>query len=388
MARISNNQKISNYKAFLDEQGYQTIKKDDYRCIKCNEYKNSKNFYKAYDENMYGSGLMPICKECSEKILDNYFAVFNNFEKALLYTCEDLNFVYYEPAVEALKTRMANAIKEDKSLNNLFGNYKAALAQNKKNIKGFKFRDSDIKKDDSEDTKKKIEHMLVSVGGLDDKEDDFSIAKLEKKYGYGYKEEEYLNFERKYKKMEQGYTQKTALHTERFLDYIIKKVKEEMAMAKGDITEATKYEVMAKNAATAAKINVSQLSKSDITGGVDLLPQLTEALEEKVSLIPIMPKLKVVPYDDADMIIYALTNYNRRLEGKDIISYSDVWSFYDEMFYNHFKEIGYSDEQIQLEKNKRNNIFRDLGEIYYEPLYSSHHSEHDLDILDDIIEEE
>lgn len=199
------------------------------------------------------------------------------------------------------------------------------------------------------------------------------LKELEDKWGFGYTHEEYLNFERKYEKMSPGYTEKTALHTERFLDYIVKKVKEEMAVAEGNVSDAAKYETMAKNAAQAAKINVSQLSKSDITGGVDLLPQLVEAVEEKLSLIPIMPKLKAVPYDDVDMNIYALVNYYRRLEDKPPIQYKDVWSFYDKFMYEHFSDQGYSDEDIEKLKLERNAVFNDLGERYTEPLYKEHH---------------
>lgn len=201
------------------------------------------------------------------------------------------------------------------------------------------------------------------------------LSKLQERYGYGFTNEEYLNFERKYEKMSVGYSEKTALHTERLITYIIHKVKEEMATASGEVGEAEKWAKLAQKDAQDAKLNISQLSKNDITGGVDLLPQLIEAVEERVSLIPIMPKLRTVPYDDADMIIYALSNYNRRLEGKEVVEYKDVWSFYDDFFYEHFKDKGYADDEIKEMKSKRDDMFKDLGSVYSEPLYSDHHDD-------------
>jgi hypothetical protein len=209
------------------------------------------------------------------------------------------------------------------------------------------------------------------IGNLD-------IKKLQEKYGYGFEEEEYLNFERKYKKLSRGYKEKTELHTERLITYIIHKVKEEMATAKGQVGEAEKWAKLAQADATAAKLNVSQLSKSDITGGIDLLPQLVEAVEQYASLIPLLPKVLEQPYDDADLIIWANINYLRHLEDKPFIQYRDIWNFYDRMLEEYYEQKGYTKEQIESEKKKRNNVFRDLGEVYVEPLY---------DNIDDFVED-
>jgi hypothetical protein len=198
---------------------------------------------------------------------------------------------------------------------------------------------------------------------------NIDIVKLQEKYGYGFTEEEYLNFERKYKKLSRGYKEKTELHTERLITYIIHKVKEEMATANGQVGEAEKWAKLAQADATAAKLNVSQLSKSDITGGIDLLPQLVEAVEQYASVIPLLPKVLEQPYDDVDLILWANINYLRHLEDKSFIQYQDIWNFYDKMLEEFYKQKGFSVEQIKEEKLKRNNIFRDLGTIYVEPLY-------------------
>ncbi|MGO0713226.1 hypothetical protein P5408_010365 [Bacillus subtilis] len=128
---------------------------------------------------------------------------------------------------------------------------------------------------------------------------------------------------------------------------------------------------MASKAATDAKINVSQLSKSDISGGVDVLSQLFEAVETELGIIPLLPRLTAQPYDDADLIIWAIINYYRRLEDKEKVAYKDIYHFYDEMLEEDFKSKGLTTEEIENLKKARNNVFRDLEDVYKEPLYDT-----------------
>lgn len=189
------------------------------------------------------------------------------------------------------------------------------------------------------------------------------------RYGAGYTDEEYVAFERKYKSLTKNYTEQTAMHSEGLISYIRFRVKEEMATARNDYKESKEWGAMAQRAAQDAKLNVSQLSKSDISGGVDLLTQLSEAVETKASVIPLLPKVLEQPYDDVDLILWANIDYNRMLEGKPRVEYRDIWNFYDEMLEEHFEQQGLTDEEIKQEKEKRNAVFRDLSHIYKEPLY-------------------
>jgi len=204
--------------------------------------------------------------------------------------------------------------------------------------------------------------------------DTFVVTdKIIDKWGVGYTDQEYYYFEKKWNKLINNYGEKTSFHIEGLITYIRFRVKEELATANGLVKEAKDWATMAKDAATAAKINVSQLSKSDISGGVDLLPQLFEAVETEVGIIPILPKLKEQPYDDADLIIWCIINYARRLEDKPRIAYKDIWRFYDDMLTEYFTQQGYAPDMVEKEKIKRNNVFRDLGEVYKEPIYENDH---------------
>jgi len=204
---------------------------------------------------------------------------------------------------------------------------------------------------------------------IDDDNNGNISEDLIEKWGYGYTEQELILFEKKWKQLIDNYGEKTSFHIEGLKTYIRFRVKEELATAKGEVKDAKEWAAMAKDAATAAKINVSQLSKSDISGGVDLLPQLFEAVESEVGIIPILPYLKEQPYDDADLIIWTIVNYIRRLEDKPRIEYKEIWNFYDQMLSDYYNQKGYSNEMVQKEKIKRNNVFRDLGEVYKEPVY-------------------
>lgn len=204
------------------------------------------------------------------------------------------------------------------------------------------------------------------------KTDEFIITQeIKDKWGSGYEKDDYRLFERKYNLLRRSYDEKTAMHSEGLKTYIRYRVKEEQATAEGDVRAAKEWGALAAKAATDAKLNVSQMSKADISGGVDVISQLFEAVESEVGIIPLLPKLLEQPYDDADLIIWATVNYNRRLEDKPSVAYRDIWNFYDEMLGEYFKQQGFDQKQIDEFKMKRNNVFRDLSDIYKEPLYES-----------------
>jgi hypothetical protein len=310
----------------------------------------STNFYQSKSP-FFPTGRVNICKKCIAKMID-----YNNIDT--IYTVMqtlDIPF-FYNRWEESLK----------KKPDNPFGNYIRQANSGINEFEGARWKDSifqpsNVISDTTKNSPKKINHSFEI--------EDMTREQLEDKYGIGYTDEEYYCFEKKWRKLADSYGQKTSIHTESLTTYIRFRVKEELATAKGDVAEATKWGGLAEKAQQSGKLNVSQLSKSDISGGVDLLPQLFEAVEDKVGIIPILPKLKEQPYDDADLIIWAIIEYMQRLEDRPRIEYKDIWNFYDDMLVDFYKQKGYSDERIQEERIKRNAVFRDLSEVYKEPLY-------------------
>lgn len=326
-------------------------------CTMCGETKKSGDYYQSYNP-IYQTGKIPYCKKCLKDMCNDNAGNINVEKVKQMLKIIDRPFIY---------DLFKSSIKEN---GDTIGIYMKNLALNNKSDGWSSSIFEPICEIENKEKLNKIENK-----------ENVDIRMFQEKYGYGFELEEYLNFERKYKKLSRGYKEKTELHSERLITYITHKVKEEMATAKGQVGEAEKWARLAQADATAAKLNVSQLSKSDITGGIDLVPQLVEAIESHTSLIPLMPKLKEQPYDDADLIIWAIINKVRRLEDKPKVEYVDIWNFYDKMIEEHYTQKGHTKEQIDQEKQKRNSMFRDLGKLYIEPLYNQ-------DEIEFIIEEE
>lgn len=331
-----------------------TNKVQSLSCASCGKIKKRRDFYISYNP-IHQTGRIPYCKTCLKNMIseENGNVTLEKLQKTLQLI--DRPFLY---------DLWKSALQEK---GDCFGVYMKNLCLVQNRLLGWKdsvFQpqtDKQINYDSTSQEPSRKQHDSLSSFIVTDEIID--------KWGAGYSNEEYYYFEKKWNKLIDNYGQKTSFHIEGLITYIRLRVKEELATARGDVKEAKDWAAMAKDAATAAKINVSQLSKSDISGGVDLLPQLFEAVESEVGIISILPKLKEQPYDDADLIIWCVVNYLRRLEDKSRISYKDIWEFYDDMLFEHFNQKGYSVEMIKEEKNKRNNVFRDLGLVYKEPIY-------------------
>lgn len=312
-------------------------------CTKCKKELAKTNFYNSTSPMF--DGKVPICKNCIKELIDY----------------DDINSIYSVLQTMDIPFLYDYYNKSEDSKGDTFGIY-VRMCNSLPQLKLLHWKDSIFEKDIVETKIKNKKNNKYEI-------EDMTREQLEDKYGIGYTDEEYYCFEKKWRKLADGYGQKTSIHTESLTNYIRFRVKEELATAHGDVAEATKWGQLAEKAQQSAKLNVSQLSKSDISGGVDLVPQIFEAVESKVGIISILPKLKEQPYDDADLIIWSIVEYMQRLEDKPRIEYKDIWNFYDNMLVEFYKQKGFSDEQIQNEREKRNAIFRDLSDTYKEPLY-------------------
>ena len=320
-------------------------------CASCTSLKDLSKFYVSYNP-IHSSGRIPYCKDCLRKMISNESGIVELEKLKETLRLIDRPFLYNLWRI---------SLEEE---GDSFGIYMKNLAMTQYRKLGW--ADSKF----LPEVEGKLNYEDVNNNHQKDLNSGFVVTdKIIDKWGFGYSNEEYYYFEKKWNKLIDNYGEKTSFHIEGLITYIRFRVKEELATAKGDIKDAKDWGAMAKDAATAAKINVSQLSKSDISGGVDLLPQLFEAVESEVGIISILPYLKEQPYDDADLIIWVIVNYLRRLEDKTRIEYKEIWTFYDEMLEDFYMQKGFTSEMIQKEKEKRNNVFRDLGEVYREPLY-------------------
>jgi len=346
-------------KAKVKTKAKSKVDNNIYYCVGCGKIHPKSNFYISYNQS-HANGCLYYCKDFIKEsvyLLDNTVNV-DKFKKILRQL--DIPFLdsIYQPAVDSGSDIVGSYFRMFNS-----------LSQNR----GTTWENSDFEVLNAEkgiESDEKPSGDIVNVSNK--RPSDLTkneIITLEQKWGFGYDTDEYILFEKKWDKLIGNYGRKTAMHVEGLKTYIRFRVKEELATAKGNVKEAKEWGGLASKAATDAKINVSQLSKSDISGGIDVLPQLFEAVESELGIIPQLPQLMAQPYDDADMIIWANTNYMRRLEGKSRVPYRDIWDFYDEMIDEHSKQIGLSPKEIEEFKDKRKVPYRDMGTIYIDPVY-------------------
>ena len=152
---------------------------------------------------------------------------------------------------------------------------------------------------------------------------------LKEKYGYGYPDDQYFLFESKYSLLKPSFQLLTTMHEEYFKEYCINKVKETLAKARGDFKEAKEWAAMVKDVAEAGKLKPSQMSKADLSAGLDGFGQLARTVEEKMEIMPILPKFISQPKDKPDVCCRYI-NYARDLKGLPEAEYKDIYEFYEE----------------------------------------------------------
>lgn len=153
---------------------------------------------------------------------------------------------------------------------------------------------------------------------------------LKEKYGHGYPDEEYILFEKKFNNLRPSFQLPTTMHEEYLREYCVNKVKETIAKSKGEFKEAKEWAMMAKESAEAGKLKPSQMSKADLSQGLDGFGQLARMVEEHVDIIPLLPKFVKQPKDDVDVTLWLYVNYIRDLQGLPQAEYEEIYKFYDD----------------------------------------------------------
>jgi hypothetical protein len=264
------------------------------------------SFYNTNSELYKSIGKIPICKSCIQKSID-----YNNMETVYsLLRQFDIKFdiEYWNKALESKK--------------NTFGEY-MRMANSLHQFVGTRWENSVFELPELKENNESIEDIP--------NKDKFIINDdIKNKWGYGYLDDEYKAFETKYSMLKNNYQEKTAMHTEALLTYIRYRVKEEMSTAKNDMKAAKEWGQLAQKAAQDAKINPSQLSKSDLSDGLDTFGQLVRTVEQAVDIIPILPQFKERPQDKVDFTLLCYINYVRDLKGLPPAEYEEIYRFYED----------------------------------------------------------
>lgn len=290
------------------------IKENEKMCIKCLRVKKKKDgFYNSYDK-WHTDGKIPYCKQCIKSTFDEDNIV--TVKEILRKVDKPFNFELYEQAKDEPKETLGRYF----SLINFNNKYDTYI-------------DSIFERPDDKDVQSGVIPKKTSTGNKIDKD------KMMDKWGFGYTNEEYEYFEKKYNTLRNNYQEKTSMHTEALLTYIRYRVKEEIATASGDNKSAKDWGTLASNAAKDAKINPAQLSQADLSDGLDTFGQLIRAVETSEDIIPILPTFKEKAHDKVDFALWCYVNYIRDMQGKELAKYKDVYQFYEDRKKEHEEEF-------------------------------------------------
>jgi hypothetical protein len=296
-------------------------------CTKCGEEftMSTANFFKSYSPLHESNGLVPICKNCVKTIFNEFIDNGKTPKEAIIELCKMLD----KPFIDEEYTNVINNKKgQDLDCDDvgIFLKHVHMMQWRRRGICRYEHSIFEKKNEEIIQNNKIIYNNNENV--INDTE--LTITELENKWGFGYKEEELILFEKKYNFLKNNYTGQTNMHIEALQNYVRYRVKEELATAKGNVKDAKDWGALADKAATNAKINPSQLSKSDLTGGLNGFGELTRAVEQAIDIIAILPKFKEKPQDKVDFTLWCYVNYARDLKGLPPCSYKDIYGFYDQ----------------------------------------------------------
>jgi len=301
-------------------------------CAACSQLKKNTQYYVSYNP-IHSSGRIPYCKSCLKNMIsdDNGNVILDKLQSTLQLIDRPFIFDLYKISLE--------------DTNDTFGVYlkNLSLKQNRElTWKDSVFRpqlNNELNYDNSLNQSKVYDN--ANKQNFNSQMEGFIVTdEIIDKWNFGYSTEEYYYFEKKYNQLKNNYSEKTAMHTEALLNYIRYRVKEEIATAKGDVSESKNWAGMAKDAATSAKINPSQLTKADLTEGLNTISELSQAIEREIDIIPILPRFKFRPNDALDFNIWCYVNYERHLKGMPLVEYADIYKFYDERKADYIKQYG------------------------------------------------
>lgn len=270
-------------------------------------------------------GKVPICKECLKKTvnyddMDTIYAILQQMDIMF-------DIAYWEKAKESHKDTFARYV---------------TMANSLPQFEGRSWRDSIF--DDG--TNKEKPHNSVERSNVNESQPNntgCTLDELKEKYGYGYPDDEYFLFERKYQQLRPSFQLVTTMHEEYFREFCVNKVKETLAKAKGNFKEAKEWAAMVKDVAEAGKLKPSQMSKSDLSGGLDTFGQLARMVEENYEIMPILPMFTETPKDKVDVVLWCFINYVRDLKGLPECEYKEIYEFYERRRQEYEKQMSDND---------------------------------------------
>jgi hypothetical protein len=115
-------------------------------CRKCEKTLSLSKFYETTNPMIDSNNFMSVCRECCADIYNKYFSIYNNIEKALYLTCEDLDIRFSKEALRATQKHIESLINNGRKADAVFGYYKSKLSSIAKQngMTNFRFKNSDF----------------------------------------------------------------------------------------------------------------------------------------------------------------------------------------------------------------------------------------------------
>jgi hypothetical protein len=291
-------------------------------CSKCNKPRRIKDdFYMSLSPAHEGDQRVGVCKICVKEMTGEDYSNLEQIQNVLRILDKPYIHNLYQSAISECK---------DREIKDVFGIYIKSLWLNEKNST---WSDSVFSStnNESKEVKKSPQEATATPSISKQKQNDtgYDIEELKEKYGYGYPDDEYILFERKYQQLRTSFQLLTTMHEEYFREYCINKVKETLAKAKGNFKEAKEWAAMVKDVAEAGKLKPSQMSKADLSSGLDGFGQLARMVEENYEIQPILPKFIEQPKDKVDVVLWCFVNYVRDIKGLPECDYKEIYDFYE-----------------------------------------------------------
>ncbi len=349
-------------------------------CNKCGGYRDKTMYFESADETIDGE--LHICKDCLQEMCKKFYKEYKDYERTLFMMCSYTNFIFVRDVADKV---IKNLKKNKDDVGMLYAYYRAeynfsiyattgkgtGIHKNSfeySNFEGNIYKFVDVPEKipvcyfEDQNIEKESNKPVTTKSGTITNE-------MKKKWGTGFKVEEYEKMEELFNELSKFKSKRNIIQTNAIIEYVRLKVKLDEAIGKGDLKDIEKWQKMTDTAAKNAGIKLDQLTAEDFGEGVDSWTGLVEMVEEYNSVVPIMPKMKKMPYDDIDFIIWQVVNYCRRLVELPEVEYEDIWKFIDDRFIEEMKRRGYSSTQIKQEREDRKAIFKELGDNYIEPLW-------------------
>lgn len=285
-------------------------KRLNYKCSKCGNIKSRNEFFQCTSAKNR-TGYSSICKECATAIAapDGEITQEGMYELCKVIDKPYIERLYNESYRAKLKMPVSKISKYFNLVNASF--------------KTQGFGDSEPLKVLTADEVAK--QTTRSTRDFDD--DEYDKDEAIENFGTGWRADEYKMLWKKYNLLLKNYPLRTEMHKEMLIKYVKYAIREELAVASGDVASAEKWGKLAASTAKDAKINPNQLSETDLNNGVTCFSELAAMVEKTQDVIPILPQFREEPKDRVDYTLWEYINYARHLQGLPLVKYSEIYDF-------------------------------------------------------------